>query len=120
MAFAFWVYPRSMAFYAIMNHFCRKRQAPPAGTVIISRAVYEKVGGFDESIPQGTGSDLVRRALDAGAGFAWVDTPHCRTSVRRFEKRGYLRQLLEWRRNIRYHSAGRKDELSRHEYDVIR
>ena len=103
-----------------MNNFCRRKKAPPAGAVFISRSVYQRIGGFDESIPQGTGSDLVRRACAAGAAYLLAMTGHCRTSVRRFEKRGYLRQLLEWRRNISYHSAGRKHQLKQHDYETIR
>jgi glycosyltransferase involved in cell wall biosynthesis len=114
------VYPRSVLFFRVMNHFCRSRRQPPPGTVFVSRSVYERIGGFDESIPQGTGSDLVRRAKAAGAEFLYVETRTCRTSVRRFEKRGYLRQLLEWRRNIQYHSTDRKEQLARHDYEVIR
>ncbi|MFH0910810.1 MAG: glycosyltransferase [Planctomycetota bacterium] len=113
-------YPRSLAFFWIMNFFCRRRRIPPAGTTFLSRTVYVRIGGFDETIPQGTGSDLVRRAREAGAAFAWVETDRCRTSVRRFEKQGYLRQLLDWRRNIRLHSSGLKNELGGHPYDVIR
>ncbi|MFW5856738.1 MAG: glycosyltransferase [Planctomycetota bacterium] len=114
------VYPRSVVFYGIMNLFCRRKRVPPAGTTFVSRSVYRRINGFDESIPQGTGSDIVRRAQEAGARFVWVDTDACRTSVRRFEKRGYLRQLLDWRRNIRAHAAGRKDEIVKHDYEVIR
>ncbi|MHC4885398.1 MAG: glycosyltransferase [Planctomycetota bacterium] len=114
------VYPRSLLFYSIMNHFCRRRRVPPAGAAFVSRSTFETIGGLDESIPQGTSSDLVRRARKAGAEYILVHTKKVRTSVRRFEKRGYLRQLLEWRRNIRLHSKGRKDRLANHEYEVIR
>jgi glycosyltransferase involved in cell wall biosynthesis len=114
------VYPRSLVFCAIMNHFCRRRRVPPAGIVFLSRSVYERIGGFDADLPQGTASDLARRARKAGAEWLFLETVRCRTSVRRFEKRGYLRQLLDWRRNIRLHSAGRKDALAKHAYDVIR
>lgn len=114
------VYPRSMAFYWIMNFFCKKTQTPPAGTVFVSREIYQKIGGFDESIPQGTGSDIIRRAVEGGAEYVFVETDKCRTSVRRFEKRGYLKQLLEWRRNIKMHSSDRKEELADHDYEVIR
>jgi len=114
------VYPRSVFFYGLMNLYCRRHRLPPAGTVVASRSVYECVGGFDESIPQGTGSDFVRRGRQAGATFVWVQTDHCRTSVRRFEERGYLRQLLEWRRNIRAHGRGDKSDIEARPYDVIR
>lgn len=114
------VYPRSVFFFWIMNWFCRRRCMPPAGAVLVSRSVYEAVGRFDETIPQGTGSDMVRRAMAAGAEYVFVNTQRVRTSVRRFEKRGYLRQVLEWRRNIHLHSSGRKDALSQHGYEVIR
>ncbi|MHC4871475.1 MAG: glycosyltransferase family 2 protein [Planctomycetota bacterium] len=114
------VYPRSSAFFWIMNFFCRKTNTPAAGVVIISREVYQKIDGFDESIPQGTGSDLVRRALAEGAEFVYVPTKKCRTSVRRFEKRGYMKQLLDWKRNIKLHSSNKKEDLAEHNYDVIR
>ncbi len=69
-----WTYPdrpswRATAFFFIMNQFCLRRRIPAAGIVILSRSVYERIGGFDETIPQGTGSDVVRRALAAGAEF---------------------------------------------------
>ncbi|MBN1257700.1 MAG: glycosyltransferase [Planctomycetes bacterium] len=114
------VYLKSRVFFWVMNIFCRYKHVPAAGAVLISNSVYKRVGGFDESLPQGTGSDLARRALAAGAEFIYVPTKACRTSVRRFEKRGYLRQMLEWRRNILYHSTGRQSELTKHDYEVIR
>ncbi|MCX7934096.1 MAG: glycosyltransferase, partial [Planctomycetota bacterium] len=125
VAGAFWCYPdhwhfRSWIFFFLMNQYCRWQRIPQPGTVLCSRSVYERIGGFDESIPQGTGSDLVRRALAVGAEYLLVLTRRCRTSTRRFEKRGYLRQLFEWRRNIRCHRAGNKEEIRKHPYDVIR
>lgn len=113
-------YPRSVVYFWIMNWFCRRRGAPPAGAVFASRDSFVRAGGFDESLPQGISSDLVRRLRRDGAAFVWVEGESFRTSVRRFEKRGYARQLLEWRRNIRLHSRGRKDELSKYHYEVIR
>lgn len=121
----FWAYPdkpslRATVFYFIMNQFCRYKKMPPAGTTFISRTIYEQINGFDESIPQGTGSDLIRRGRQVGAEFTLVMTKKCQTSVRRFEKRGYARQLLEWHRNIKLHSKNQKENIRKHDYEVIR
>jgi hypothetical protein len=98
----------------------RKGLQAPGGVIGIRRDDFAALGGFDESLPQGTSSDLFMRAADAGMQVVHVDKIRATTSTRRFEKTGVLRQMLQWRRNHRQMAAGRHDAVAQKAYEAIR
>lgn len=98
----------------------RKRVSPPGGATILDRSAFDTVNGFDENLPQGTNTDLIIRALDAGAEYLWIPGLYTVTSIRRFEKTGIIRQMLDWRQNHRLIQSGQRDKVEKKDYDVIR
>ncbi|MBP5231979.1 MAG: glycosyltransferase [Planctomycetes bacterium] len=98
----------------------RNRVHAPGGVMVMQRAVWEKVGGFAEDLPQGTSSDLIMRALAAGANYAFIDKVKATTSIRRFEKTGIIRQMLAWKKNHRELENGRRDAVAGRTYEDVR
>lgn len=105
----------------IANHYARKHRVLTPGPVMaIQRTLFEELGGLDESLPQGTSSDLFLRAQQAGAQYLYVEETAAVTSVRRFQEKGILTQLLDWRSNHKRLKAGDKEDIAQKEYDVVR
>lgn len=109
-----------IAFWIANWHTLRSRLSPPAGVTAVHREVFDAIGGFDETIPQGTVTDFIRRAMAAGAEYLVVEGIAATTSIRRFERTGIIRQMLEWRKNHLLLERGRKKELERRVYEIIR
>ena len=83
-------------------------------------STFDAVGGFDENLPQGTSTDLIWRAIQAGAAYVYVDMFRATTSIRRFEKTGVVNQMLSWRRNHKALAEGRRDTVAGRTYDNVR
>ncbi|MDR1744345.1 MAG: lipid-A-disaccharide synthase N-terminal domain-containing protein [Planctomycetota bacterium] len=98
----------------------RKRAHAPGGVMIMDRATFDRVGGFDEQLPQGTSTDCIRRAIGSGAEYVFVDSFKAITSIRRFEKTGIIRQMLDWRANHKALDAGRRDDVAGKAYEDVR
>ncbi len=98
----------------------RKRAHAPGGVMIMDRATFDAVGGFDEALPQGTSTDCIWRALGCGAEYVFVDSFRAVTSIRRFEKTGIIGQMLDWRKNHRALSANRRSEVADKPYEDVR
>ncbi len=98
----------------------RKRVHAPGGVMVMQRSVYDAVQGFDEHLPQGTSTDLIMRALAAGAEYLFIHRVKATTSIRRFEKKGIIRQMLDWRSNHQKMAAGRHEEVSQSKYENFR
>ncbi len=92
----------------------------PGGVMLMNRSVYEDINGFDENLPQGTSTDLIMRAISAGANYICFHSPRAITSIRRFEKRGIVSQMLDWRRNHQHMRDNEHDKLAKKNYKVIR
>ncbi|MDR1535780.1 MAG: lipid-A-disaccharide synthase N-terminal domain-containing protein [Planctomycetota bacterium] len=104
--------------FRLANFLTRRRRAhAPGGVIFMDRATWLEIGGFDESLPQGTSTDCIWRGLAAGAEYLFVDSFRAVTSIRRFEKTGIVGQLLAWRRNHRDLAAGRRREVAERKYD---
>lgn len=104
-----------------VNRIQYQRKLPtPSGAIFISASTYAAIGGFNESIPQGTSSDLVMRALASKADWAFLWEAHATTSPRRFRKVGILRQLCEWVINVRLIRQKNAQALSTRTYENIR
>jgi hypothetical protein len=84
--------------------------------MLMDRATYDEIGGFDETLPQGTSTDCIWRGLAAGAEYLFVDSFRAVTSIRRFEKTGIVGQMLAWRRNHRDLAAGRRSRVADRAY----
>ena len=107
--------------YLIANFFCcMKKVHAPSGVMAVSRATFDAIGGLDESLPQGTSTDLLRRAMDKGARFVYVNSFKATTSIRRFEKTGIISQMLLWRKNHRDLKKGNREEVTSKEYKNFR
>lgn len=107
--------------FMIANFFtkCKKVHAP-GGVMIMPKSVWEKIGGFDEQLPQGTSSDLIMRARKVGAKYLYLSKVKAITSIRRFEKTGIIAQMLAWRKNHRDLQHGQRNAVSARQYDDIR
>jgi lipid-A-disaccharide synthase-like uncharacterized protein len=107
--------------FLLANRYARRgRVAAPGGLLAVRRSVWEAVGGFDESLPQGTSSDFIMRALAAGAEYLYLDRVPATTSIRRFRRTGILRQLFSWRANHLRLRRGERGPLSRKPYEAVR
>ncbi len=107
--------------FRIANWATQRKQAhAPGGVMLMDRATFLQVGGFDENLPQGTSTDMIWRGVRAGAVYVFVDSFKAVTSIRRFEKTGIIRQMLSWRSNHRAFLAGRRDAVSDRAYEDIR
>ena len=65
--------------------------------LLVRRATFDRLGGFDESLRLGEDLDFVRRARAAGVPLRAAGAP-LYTSARRYAERGWLRTTL---RNVR-------------------
>lgn len=99
---------------------CKNKVHAPGGVMVMQRSVYDAVQGFDEKLPQGTSTDLIMRARAAGAEYLFINRVKATTSIRRFEKKGIIRQMLDWRKNHQKMAAGQHHEVQKREYENIR
>lgn len=107
--------------FKIANWYARRKKLQSIGPVFAVHAeVFEEIHGLNEHIKQGTSSDFIMRAIQAGAEFVFVDTICATTSIRRFKKYGIIRQLLSWRNNHRQLADGEHDALSKKNYETVR
>ncbi len=105
----------------IANHATRRKRAhAPGGVMLMDRGTFESAGGFDESLPQGTSTDMIWRGIGIGAEYVFVDSFSAETSIRRFEKTGIFRQMLSWRSNHRNLAGERHDVVREREYEDVR
>ncbi|MDR0361779.1 MAG: lipid-A-disaccharide synthase N-terminal domain-containing protein [Planctomycetota bacterium] len=104
--------------FAAANRVTKRRRAhAPGGVMLMDKGTFTAIGGFDESLPQGTSTDCIWRGLKAGAEYVFVDSFAATTSIRRFEKTGIIRQMFDWRKNHQALSVDRRDEVAQREYD---
>ena len=106
-------------FWLANRHASKKQYHAPGGVMLMQRTVWAETR-FDEQLPQGTSTDFILRAREKGAAYAYVDRFSAVTSIRRFEKKGIVRQMLSWRKNHRDFVAGRHANVRQKEYEVIR
>lgn len=107
--------------FLIANLATRRRRAhAPGGVMLMDRETFRLVGGFDQSLPQGTSTDIIWRALEQGAEYVYVDTFKATTSIRRFEKKGVVSQMLDWRKNHLALKNQRRGEVEKKIYENFR
>lgn len=66
----------------------------------IRREMFEKIGGFDDSIAVGEDLELVNRVVKRGGKFSIISDPKVHTSPRRFEREGRIRFALKASRSF--------------------
>lgn len=105
----------------IANYATRRKGAhAPGGVVGAHRTVFDEIGGFDESLPQITCTEFLWRAAAAGATYVYVDAFAATTSIRRFEKKGIIQQMLDWRKRQREIVGGRREAVEKSTYEDVR
>lgn len=105
----------------IMNWYTRLKKIHSLGGVIgLSRQMFDRITGFDEELPQGTSTDVIQRARQAGASYVNVHTIKATTSIRRFEKTGIIRQMLSWRKNHRLMEKNKHEKVAVRHYEDFR
>lgn len=72
------------------------RTANAGGCMAISRSLFQTVGGFWPDVYPFELINLVRRAHRSGGTFIFLPHLAVAVSMRRYEKRGYLRTLAWW------------------------
>jgi glycosyltransferase involved in cell wall biosynthesis len=75
------------------------------GVLFCTRALFEAAGGFDETMVAGEDNDLNARLRRLGGRRAYLGGVTARTSMRRFERLGYVRTNLAWLRGWRHPPA---------------
>src|SRR5215813_4717653 len=68
------------------------------GVLFCTRELFERSDGFDERLVAGEDNDLNARLHRLGARRAYLAHTGAFTSMRRFERLGYLRTNLQWLR----------------------
>lgn len=79
--------------YKVYNWWAKKLQnfkAYATNSMIVKKEVFDKAGGFDESITIGEDHDLARRASKIGK-FRYIEIDPILVSARRMEKEGRIR-----------------------------
>jgi glycosyltransferase involved in cell wall biosynthesis len=89
---------RAKIFFAFKNFIHRaKFYKGSIALIFCSKEVFLKANGFDEDMWVGELNDFIRRALEAGAEYKFLDNCHVVTSLRRYEKKwGYAKAIFFW------------------------
>lgn len=109
-----WVRPRpanfrSRLFMAIKNMaFCLGLYKGTNGIIFCKRKLFEKAGGFDESLIKAEDRRFVYSALRHGK-YTFLKSAYVSTSMRRFEKAGYFTVPFYWIRQWLLEKTGRKN-----------
>ena len=67
----------------------------PNGTSFIRKDIFNKIKGYNENIRIGEDTELIKKAAKHGKIKIITDS-HILTSMRRFEKNGYIKTLSSW------------------------
>jgi glycosyltransferase involved in cell wall biosynthesis len=83
-------------FYFLKNFTHRSMlHAGSSGVIICWKQEFERIGGFDERLEVCENSDLIRRLKQFGR-YRYIGDVSATTSMRRYEQRGFGRQLCLW------------------------
>lgn len=88
---------RAKIFFAFKN-FIHKTKLHKGSIALIfcNREVFFKTNGFNKDMQVGELNDFIKRAIKTGATYKFLDSCHVITSLRRYEKEGYLKMFLFW------------------------
>lgn len=93
----------SMYFKAMDLLFKISKPIWPMGTCMnmyVKRAIFEKMGAFNESIAVGEDLEIIYRIVKRGGKFLIISDPKIHTSPRRFEREGRIRFALKATRSF--------------------
>lgn len=82
-------------FYNLFVFLTQKFSPFATNSILIRKEVFEKVGGFDETIFIGEDHDLARRAAKISK-FGFIKIEPILTSARRFEREGRIKTYLKY------------------------
>lgn len=80
------------------------------GLLFFDAALFREIGGFDDSLKVNEFADIIARARHAGGRYRYIRSCTAETSMRRFERQGFVRSLLFW---TAVWLAGRGSKLGR-------
>lgn len=85
-------------FFFFKNWICRLKiyQGAVDGVIFCSRGVFFNIKGFNKERELGEFQDFVTRAKKNGAKYKLIVDSRAFTSMRRYEKKGYLKTILFW------------------------
>lgn len=85
-------------FFAFKNliHRLRIYDGVAAGTFFCHKNIFEKAGGFNEGLKIAEFADFIKRAKKAGAEYKLLANCCAATSMRRYEKKGYIKTIIFW------------------------
>lgn len=88
---------RAKIFFAFKNFIHRTRfYKGSIALIFCSREVFFKINGFNKDMRVGELNDFIKRAVKIGALYKFLDNCYVITSLRRYEKNGYLRMFSFW------------------------
>lgn len=87
------------------------------GMIFCSRRIFDKVGGFPEDVKVREDGIFVRTAARYYGNFKYVHKSHVVTSMRRYERTGYLGVIFFW---IKEWLLGKAGVKKKDEYPVVR
>src|SRR3989344_353206 len=88
---------RAKIFFAFKNFIHRtKFYKGSIALIFCSREVFFRINGFNQDMRIGELNNFIKRAIKIGAVYKFLDNCHVITSLRRYEKQGYLRMFLFW------------------------
>lgn len=83
-------------FFKNWINFLGLHKGATAGTVFCSKDSFLKIGGFDEKKEPAEISDFFRRGKPLGLKYRFIRVSFAITSMRRYEKKGYIRTVGFW------------------------
>jgi glycosyltransferase involved in cell wall biosynthesis len=89
---------KSVVFFFFKNLIYRLRihEGATAGTVFCSKEIFLKTGGFNKNKGVAEIQDFIIRAQEVGAKYRLITSHRAITSMRRYEKNGYLKTIWFW------------------------
>lgn len=85
-------------FFKNWIHRLRIYQGVAAGVLVCHKDIFLRTGGFDKDKKIGEFLDFIKRAKKNGADYRVFTDCYAITSMRRYEKQGYIRTLFFWMR----------------------
>lgn len=85
------------------------KQSASDQCMLLSKQVYRRLGGLDETLPHAGDLDFMLRAQQKNISVQWVKGCSVKASMRRFESTGIIRLILRYVRSElhRLHNKGR-------------
>jgi len=87
--------------------------------IFVTRRLFRRVGGFDETIYVAEDNDFVKRASEF-CSLRYLSSAHIRVSIRRFEKEGrleYMKKGIKLNLYRTFRGEIRNDEVVQYEFD---